>query len=55
MAEIQSSMPVTIELNGTTITGSYKIARELITVTSSFGSKHSFVGAFHKYRKDWRG
>jgi hypothetical protein len=49
MAEARGSTAVIIECDGRSITGSYKISREIITVTSDLGSKRSHIGSFHRH------
>ena len=49
MTNSEGLRPVTIEFEGRTITGSYRISREIITVTSSGGSKRAHIGPFQRY------
>lgn len=49
MVESQRSMAVTITFNGRTITGSYRLSRNILIVTSDFGRKGAHIAGFHQY------
>lgn len=46
MVESHGPRPVAIEFKGRTVTGSYKITRGVLTVTSDLGKKGAYLAPF---------